>query len=48
MSKDEALKLIDRVLTAYKGTRQEHLLLQEAYQLIEGLVNPPKEKEEKK
>ena len=44
MKPDEALKIIKQVTAAYKGTRQEHAMLQQAEQVIEDAVKVDKPK----
>jgi len=37
---DEALNLIEQVITAYRGTRQEHALLQQAMTMVREKLKP--------
>jgi len=46
MTKDEALNLIQQVFSQYKGTLQEHQLLQEAIKTINNLLISCEKKEE--
>jgi len=39
----EALALVDQVVAAYRGSRQEHVALQQAMEVIKGLVPKPKD-----
>lgn len=37
----QALLVLDKIVSEYKGTRQEHLYLQQAVQTLVALVQPP-------
>ncbi len=43
MKKVDAISLITQVCAIYKGTLQEHEALQQALEVIKGLVEPVKE-----
>jgi hypothetical protein len=45
MKRDEAINLIEQVVSMYKGTRQEHMLLQQAMEVVKNLPDHVVEKE---
>lgn len=47
MTREEAFKIIDQLIGSYKGTRDEHLLLQQAFNLLKFLVEGSQANEEK-
>lgn len=40
MTKEQAINLLDQVCLLFKGTRQEHMLLQQAMELVKSLEEP--------
>jgi hypothetical protein len=48
MTKQEAINLIKQAVVVYKGTLQEHQLLQEAIKTIEPVEDKPAKKAENK
>lgn len=43
MKREEAINLVTQVCVMYKGNLQEHQALQQALEVIKGLVEPVKE-----
>jgi len=48
MSKDKAIQIVASAAQQYRGTAQEHKLIQEAVQFIVALLNPKKEEVKEK
>ncbi len=44
MTIQEALNNLDQVCAEYKGTRQDHVVLQESMQVLAAATVPPKKK----
>ena len=44
MKPDQAMQLVSQVLNAYRGTRQEHAQIQQAEQVLIGLLPKPEKK----
>lgn len=46
MSVEQALKLIDNLISVYKGTRDEHTALNQALSVLQEAVKPKEDKSE--
>jgi hypothetical protein len=48
MKKEQALQLIDQLISQFRGTRQEHELLAQAMSVLRELEEPKEKKRNKK